>query len=104
MYVPTCHLPSLRYSTISDLTPSQAEPKLAQLKDDDGRLPIHWATSSNQLEIVSRLVEQKGFDPDVKVGEHISSPKTVAVCRGSMAPPGPANKDSSRTIVAGLLS
>lgn len=45
----------------------QADPKLAKLKDDDGRLPIHWACSANQLEIVLLLAAQKGFDLDVQV-------------------------------------
>ncbi|KAK3394002.1 hypothetical protein B0H63DRAFT_459677 [Podospora didyma] len=44
-----------------------ADPKLAQLKDDDGRLPIHWATSSNNAAIVTLLMQQKIFDPDVQV-------------------------------------
>lgn len=43
-----------------------ANPKLAQLKDDDGRLPIHWAVSYNQPEIVSLLISQRGFDPDAE--------------------------------------
>ncbi|KAK4649397.1 putative ankyrin-repeat protein [Podospora bellae-mahoneyi] len=43
-----------------------ANPKLAKLKDDDGRLPIHWAASYNHHEIVNLLVQQKGFDVDVK--------------------------------------
>ncbi|ERS98013.1 hypothetical protein HMPREF1624_06186 [Sporothrix schenckii ATCC 58251] len=42
------------------------DPKLANRKDDDGRLPIHWAASSNQLEIVRLLIQVKGFDPDVQ--------------------------------------
>ena len=46
---------------------TKADPKLAKLKDDDGRLPIHWAVSSNQLEIVRALVQTKDFDPDVQV-------------------------------------
>ncbi|KAK4674221.1 putative ankyrin-repeat protein [Podospora pseudopauciseta] len=43
-----------------------ANPKLAKLKDDDGRLPIHWAASYNHHEIVNLLVQQKGFDVDAK--------------------------------------
>lgn len=46
---------------------SQAEPTLAKRKDDDGRLPIHWAASANQLDITQLLAEQKGFDVDVQV-------------------------------------
>lgn len=46
---------------------SQVDPKLAKRKDDDGRLPIHWAASSNQLDIVQLLAEQKGFEVDVQV-------------------------------------
>ncbi|KAH7627554.1 ankyrin repeat-containing domain protein, partial [Sordaria sp. MPI-SDFR-AT-0083] len=41
-------------------------PKLALRKDDDGRLPIHWACSYNRKEVVELLVNQKGFDPDVE--------------------------------------
>ncbi|KAH8156913.1 hypothetical protein CIB48_g11336 [Xylaria polymorpha] len=43
-----------------------ADPKLSQRKDDDGRLPIHWAASSNQHAIVLLLSQQKTFDPDVE--------------------------------------
>lgn len=45
----------------------QADPKLAQQVDDDGRLPIHWAVSSNQKDIVLLLANLKNFDPDVQV-------------------------------------
>ena len=47
----------------------QADPKQALRKDDDGRLPIHWAASSNQPDIVMLLTQQKGFDPDVEVSQ-----------------------------------
>lgn len=40
---------------------------MARRKDDDGRLPIHWASSSNRPEIVQLLSQQKGFDPDIEV-------------------------------------
>ncbi|KAI0854826.1 ankyrin repeat-containing domain protein [Xylaria cubensis] len=43
-----------------------ADPKLSQRKDDDGRLPIHWAASYNQQAIVLLLSQQKTFDPDVE--------------------------------------
>ena len=49
------------------LTGSQANPKLAARKDDDERLPIHWAVSYNHLPIVQLLVQVKNFDPDVQV-------------------------------------
>ena len=45
----------------------QANPKLATQKDDDDRLPIHWAVSYNHLPIVELLVSRKDFDPDVQV-------------------------------------
>ncbi|KAK8083019.1 hypothetical protein PG996_001800 [Apiospora saccharicola] len=48
------------------VAPKKADPKQARKKDDDGRLPIHWAASSNQLEIVLLLSQQKDFDPDVE--------------------------------------
>ncbi|KAK8089548.1 ankyrin [Apiospora hydei] len=46
-------------------------PKQARKKDDDGRLPIHWAASSNQREIVLLLSQQKDFDPDVEDNEKL---------------------------------
>ena len=45
----------------------QANSKLADRKDDDERLPIHWATSYGHLEIAKMLAAQKNFDPDVQV-------------------------------------
>ncbi|KAF6803921.1 hypothetical protein CSOJ01_10547 [Colletotrichum sojae] len=46
----------------------RSEPKLATREDGDGRLPIHWAASSNSLEIVLLLAQQHAFDPDVQDG------------------------------------
>ncbi|KAI1369468.1 ankyrin [Xylaria arbuscula] len=43
-----------------------ADPKLSQRKDEDGRLPIHWAASANQHPMVLLLSQQKSFDPDVE--------------------------------------
>ena len=45
----------------------KANPKLATQRDDDDRLPIHWAVSYNHLSIVEMLVSRKDFDPDVQV-------------------------------------
>ncbi|GAB1196339.1 hypothetical protein APSETT444_005608 [Aspergillus pseudonomiae] len=45
-----------------------ANPKLASVKDDDDRLPIHWAVAYNRLPIVELLVATKNFDPDVEDG------------------------------------
>lgn len=47
-------------------------------KDDDERLPIHWAVAFNHLPIVELLVSQKNFDPDVEVSylpgaQHVTS-------------------------------
>jgi len=58
----------------------QANPKLAQLKDDDGRLPIHWAISFNRPEVVSLLINQKGFDPDAEVSDMPSPRRSLALC------------------------
>jgi len=63
------------------LTRFQADPKLARLRDDDDRLPLHWAVSYNHLPIVHLLVQAKGFDPD------------VAVCRAFAAVAAQTNKD-----------
>ncbi|KAL2872033.1 ankyrin repeat domain-containing protein [Aspergillus lucknowensis] len=45
-----------------------ANPKLATTKDDDDRLPIHWAVAYNHLPIVELLVSTRSFDPDVEDG------------------------------------
>ncbi|KAI2900596.1 hypothetical protein CBS63078_5547 [Aspergillus niger] len=45
-----------------------ANPKLANVKDDDDRLPIHWAVAYNRLPIVELLISNKHFDPDVEDG------------------------------------
>ena len=45
----------------------QANPKLADRKDDDERLPIHWAVSYGHLDIAVLLSAGKTFDPDVQV-------------------------------------
>ncbi|EEH21138.1 hypothetical protein PABG_03369 [Paracoccidioides brasiliensis Pb03] len=41
-----------------------ANPKLALLKDPDGRLPIHWAVAYHHLPLVELLVATDKFDPD----------------------------------------
>ncbi|KAF9869827.1 hypothetical protein CkaCkLH20_12744 [Colletotrichum karsti] len=46
----------------------KTEPKLAIREDDDGRLPIHWASSSNCTEIVLLLAQLRNFNPDVQDG------------------------------------
>ncbi|PMD55646.1 ankyrin [Hyaloscypha bicolor E] len=45
-----------------------ANPKLAEKKDDDERLPIHWAVSYGHLDIAVLLASRKNFDPDVQDG------------------------------------
>ncbi|KHN98562.1 Ankyrin repeat-containing domain protein [Metarhizium album ARSEF 1941] len=44
----------------------KTDPRLLKKKDDDGRYPIHWAASSNNLEILTLLANQASFDPDVQ--------------------------------------
>jgi hypothetical protein len=46
---------------------AQNNPELSKKKDDDGRYPIHWATSANCYDLVVMLVTQPSFDPDVQV-------------------------------------
>ena len=36
-------------------------------KDDDGRVPIHWAIAHGHKEVAKLLIGIKDFDPDVKV-------------------------------------
>ncbi|KAI1840498.1 hypothetical protein JX265_008605 [Neoarthrinium moseri] len=69
------HAPPRRANPIADFSSGlvaavesllNADPKNARRQDDDGRLPIHWAASSNQPEIVQLLAQQKDFDPDVE--------------------------------------
>ncbi|QIX01555.1 hypothetical protein AMS68_007072 [Peltaster fructicola] len=43
-------------------------PKLSVRRDDDERLPLHWAASYNRLPIVALLAEQKSFDVDAQDG------------------------------------
>lgn len=45
-----------------------ANPKLANRKDSDDRLPIHWACSYNHTTIVQLLQQTKDFDVDVQDG------------------------------------
>lgn len=45
-----------------------ANPKLAERRDDDERLPIHWAVSYGHLDIAILLANTKNFDPDVQDG------------------------------------
>jgi 26S proteasome non-ATPase regulatory subunit 10 len=45
---------------------SQANPKLASQRDDDERLPIHWAVSYGHLDVALLLAQKKEFDPDVQ--------------------------------------
>ncbi|KAF6221083.1 hypothetical protein HO133_002764 [Letharia lupina] len=43
-----------------------ANPRLATRRDDDERLPIHWAVSYNHMPVVELLVSRQDFDPDVQ--------------------------------------
>ncbi|OJD37632.1 proteasome regulatory particle subunit [Diplodia corticola] len=45
-----------------------ANPKLATRRDDDDRLPIHWAVSYNRIPIISQLIQTKNFDIDAQDG------------------------------------
>ncbi|KAL2105555.1 hypothetical protein VUR80DRAFT_8170 [Thermomyces stellatus] len=66
-------------------------PNQANVADQDGRLPIHWATSSNNAAIVRLLSELRGFDPDVQ-DESGWSPLMIA-----------ANVQDSEEVLAILL-
>lgn len=45
-----------------------ANPRLANLRDDDDRLPLHWGVSRNRVAVVELLMQRKDFDVDVKDG------------------------------------
>lgn len=45
-----------------------ADSRLANRRDDDDRLPLHWATSYARMPIVEILAEQRGFDVDAQDG------------------------------------
>ena len=74
----------------------QNDPKLSKRQDDDGRYPIHWAASSNNLEIVQLLADQPSFDPDVQVG-FLCLPPPLASSEQRRV------NDLPRMAVAGLL-
>jgi 26S proteasome non-ATPase regulatory subunit 10 len=65
-----CHLRKRANSTPANVVESllNADPKLISRRDDDERLPLHWAASYNRLPIVELLVERKGCDVDAKDG------------------------------------
>lgn len=56
-----------RYCSITPLTIFKANPRLAERRDDDNRLPLHWAVSNGHLEVVKLLVQTKTFNPDEPV-------------------------------------
>ena len=43
-------------------------PRLATRRDDDDRLPLHWAASHNRLTVVELLAETPSFDVDAPDG------------------------------------
>jgi ankyrin repeat protein len=43
-------------------------PRLANRRDDDDRLPLHWAVAYNRLPIISLLMQTKSFDVDAVDG------------------------------------
>lgn len=62
------HSCSQRRASDEHLSGVQANPKLASQKDDDERLPIHWAVANNHLPIIRALVDIRNFDPDIPDG------------------------------------
>lgn len=47
------------------------------MKDDDERLPIHWAAAYSRVPVVELLVAMKDFDPDVEVSITVLLPKII---------------------------
>lgn len=58
---------SVSFARIALTRSVQANPRLASRRDEDDRLPLHWAVSYNRLPIVSLLMQAKGFDADATV-------------------------------------
>ncbi|KAI9829813.1 MAG: hypothetical protein M1826_005390 [Phylliscum demangeonii] len=56
----------MRYMKL--LVKAEANPRLADTRDEDARLPIHWAVSYNHPAIVRLLVQTKTFDADAQDG------------------------------------
>jgi 26S proteasome non-ATPase regulatory subunit 10 len=46
----------------------RANPKLANLHDQDERLPVHWACAFAHLDVVKLLASTRSFDPDAQDG------------------------------------
>jgi hypothetical protein len=59
--------PRLETTRFIYLPKQQANPKLAERRDEDERLPIHWAVSHGHLDIAILLSAIKNFDPDIQV-------------------------------------
>ncbi|KND90347.1 Ankyrin repeat-containing protein C6C3.08 [Tolypocladium ophioglossoides CBS 100239] len=75
---------------------AETDPKLSQRKDDDGRYPIHWAASSNNLDIVVLLANQASFDPDIQVSRPSSHTSPSVTCnKGNLWLTFMANQDAS---------
>ena len=66
--------PTIQHYILKHLLASRVEsllnanPTLDKLRDDDDRLPLHWAVSYNHLPIVELLSERKNFDVDAVDG------------------------------------
>ncbi|KAK4995194.1 putative ankyrin-repeat protein [Elasticomyces elasticus] len=58
--------PSSQYTRL--VAKGRANPRLASRRDDDDRLPIHWAASYNRLPIVDILANTRDFDVDAQDG------------------------------------
>lgn len=61
------YAPAIHSRASAERISLQANPRLANRRDDDDRLPIHWAVSYNRLPIVSQLIQTKNFDIDAQV-------------------------------------
>ena len=55
---------------------SQANPRLGSKRDDDDRLPVHWAVSHNHLDIAKLFASRQDFDPDAQAS--CAKPDVVA--------------------------
>lgn len=69
LQLPSHSVPQLTWSQASTVESLlSVNPKLAARRDDDDRLPLHWALANNRVDIVQLLMNLPSFDVDAPDG------------------------------------